>query len=346
MAINTHDPVLMHLLEDRSLTEAQAEQVLEEHERTGRDTRRIVLESEFMEPDRMLEEAALYLSTSVASLNQFSFTQELLKSIPASTARMYNVVPVESTPTSVMLATYEFVAPETMDELVFVLGKDVTFVVVPEADLRSKIDESYGDDSDSVGDMLAALEGELEDAGTLRDKAGSEDINTEEMANLAPVIRFVNLVMYQGVMSRASDIHFEPFETDFKIRYRVDGALYEMSPPPLHLALPIISRVKVMSGLDITERRLPQDGRIQRSIGGKSVDFRVSTLPTAHGESVVLRVLDQSNVGLELENLGMPDAIMQSFQDDVRKPNGIVIVTGPTGSGKTTTLYSALKRIN
>ena len=126
----------------------------------------------------------------------------------------------------------------------------------------------------------------------------------------------------------------------------MDGALYEMSPPPLHLAMPIISRVKVMSGLDITERRLPQDGRIQRSIGGKAVDFRVSTLPTAHGESVVLRVLDQSNVGLELENLGMPDDVMQSFQDDVRKPNGIVIVTGPTGSGKTTTLYSALKRIN
>jgi type IV pilus assembly protein PilB len=156
----------------------------------------------------------------------------------------------------------------------------------------------------------------------------------------------VNLVLYQAVQDRASDIHFEPFENEFKIRYRVDGALYEMQPPPKSLALPVTSRIKVISGLNIAERRLPQDGRIKLTIGGRSVDFRVSTLPTQHGESVVLRILDQSVVQLDLENIGFPDDIYETFLYDISKPNGIIVVTGPTGSGKTTTLYAALKRLN
>ncbi|HIE11077.1 MAG TPA: type II/IV secretion system protein, partial [Kiritimatiellae bacterium] len=160
------------------------------------------------------------------------------------------------------------------------------------------------------------------------------------------MVRFVNLVLYQAVRDRASDIHFEPFESEFKIRYRVDGALYEMTPPPKHLALPVTSRLKVIAGLNIAERRLPQDGRIQLMIGGRPIDFRVSTLPTQFGESVVLRVLDRSVVELEMENLGMAEDVYQAFSDDIRKPNGIIIVTGPTGSGKTTTLYSALRRLN
>ncbi len=152
--------------------------------------------------------------------------------------------------------------------------------------------------------------------------------------------------MYQAIQDRASDIHFEPFETEFKIRYRVDGALYEMSPPPRHLALPVISRVKVMANLNIAERRLPQDGRIQKHIAGRQVDLRVSTLPTQFGESVVLRVLDRSTVNLNLEALGMPPHIYNYILETIEKPNGIFIVTGPTGSGKTTTLYAALNKIN
>jgi len=175
---------------------------------------------------------------------------------------------------------------------------------------------------------------------------GDDEKGLEEAAGSTPVIRFVNLVLYQAVNDRASDIHFEPFEKDFQIRYRVDGALYAMLPPPKRLALPIISRIKVMSGLNIAERRLPQDGRIQLSIGGRPIDLRVSTLPTQFGESVVLRVLDRSVVSLELENLGMPDDVFEGVTRDIRKPNGIIIVTGPTGSGKTTTLYSCLKRLN
>jgi type IV pilus assembly protein PilB len=167
-----------------------------------------------------------------------------------------------------------------------------------------------------------------------------------DIANQAPIVRFVNLVLMQAVQDRASDIHFEPFETEFRIRYRVDGALYEMSPPPKHLALPVISRIKVMANLNISERRLPQDGRINYPIGNRSIDLRVSTLPTQFGESVVLRVLDRSSVNLEVESLGLPSFIYEYVTEAIQRPNGIFIATGPTGCGKTTTLYSALRRVN
>ena len=170
--------------------------------------------------------------------------------------------------------------------------------------------------------------------------------NLEAEANATPIIRYVDLIIYQAIQDRASDIHFEPFETEFKIRYRVDGALYEMSPPPRHLAMPVLSRLKVMANLNIAERRLPQDGRIQLNVGGRQVDLRVSTLPTQYGESVVLRVLDRSAVNLDLEVLGMPKDIYDYICKTIELPNGIFIVTGPTGSGKTTTLYAALNRIN
>jgi len=168
----------------------------------------------------------------------------------------------------------------------------------------------------------------------------------ETLANETPIIRFVNLVLFQAIQDRASDIHFEPFEDEFKIRYRVDGALYEMSPPPKHLALPVISRIKVMSNLDISERRLPQDGRISMQIAGRAIDLRVSTLPTQFGESVVLRVLDRAAVNLDIKTLGFPKAIHEYVTEAIQQPNGIFVVTGPTGSGKTTTLYSCMRSIN
>jgi type IV pilus assembly protein PilB len=153
-------------------------------------------------------------------------------------------------------------------------------------------------------------------------------------------------VLAQAIQARASDIHFEPFETDFKIRYRVDGALYEMAPPPRSLASAVTSRIKVMSQMNIAERRLPQDGRIQTTMSGRQVDLRVSTLPTQFGESIVLRVLDRSTVKLDLGAIGMPKRIYDYICEVIEKPNGIFIVTGPTGSGKTTTLYACLNRIN
>jgi type IV pilus assembly protein PilB len=342
------DLLLDHLLEHGYVTPEQGEDVLDEHNRTGRSIRNIILDMEILTEDTLLEQQSLLMGVRVLDLDRHSVSSDIAKRLPASMARMYNLIPVNADAVTIELATCDFITPEVIDELRFVLGMDVSFVISSEKSIKENLLKFYADGADdSVGSMLHDLESELEDAGDIG--SGTTNLTEEDItttANAAPVIRFVNLVLYQAVQDRASDIHFEPFEHEFKIRYRVDGALYEMSPPPKHLALPVISRIKVMSGLDISERRLPQDGRIQLNIAGRPVDFRVSTLPTQFGESVVLRVLDQSAVGLELERLGMPDDVYNNFSEDITMPNGIILVTGPTGSGKTTTLYAALGRRN
>jgi type IV pilus assembly protein PilB len=345
----THaDPLLDHLLEEGRLTAAQVEEVYDEHGRTGVAVRQILLDSGIFTEDELNTLIAEALGVEVVDLTEISIPTETYAVLTSDTARMYNVVPVDAEPSRVTIATYQYPGANMVDELHFLLGREVAFVIARKADIEELLLKHYGEDSASISDMYSALESELAGAGE-KSKV-QEDITAESLesaASQAPVIKFVNLVLLQAVQARASDIHFEPFEHDFRIRYRVDGALYEMAPPPKHLALAIISRVKVISGLNISERRLPQDGRIQLTLAGRSVDFRVSCLPTVHGESVVLRVLDQTGgVGLELESLGMPDDVHAWFLDDIQKPNGIILVTGPTGSGKTTTLYSALKRLN
>jgi type IV pilus assembly protein PilB len=338
------DPLLEQLVEQGYLTGEQMLDIVAEHGETGKPVRNMVVDRGLIERDALLEVIAGYMGTHVVNLPALDIPPDVIHRVPASVARMYNIVPVSMTDNSVELAVCDVINPQVMDELMFVLTCDVSFVVAREDDVRACINQFYGDDSAAVNDMLAAFEGE--DAGDLALVDENDEQGIEEAAGSTPVIRFVNLVLFQAVNDRASDIHFEPFEKEFRIRYRVDGALYEMAPPPRRLALPLISRVKVMSNLNIAERRLPQDGRIQITVGGRVIDLRVSTLPTQFGESVVLRVLDQSNVSLTIENLGMPDDVYTKFTNDIKKPNGIVIVTGPTGSGKTTTLYSGLKRVN
>ena len=343
------DPVLQLLAERTDLSDDQAADILAEQERSGKPTRQILLDMEMMTEDQLLGLFAEYLGTEAINLPATDVPPDVIHSVPASVARMYNVVPVEVGTNSVTLAISSLVSPEVMDELGFVLTRDVAFVMAREEDIQTFINQFYGDDSAAVNDMLSALESEIEESGDsvlLGDGDEEDERGIEEAAGSTPVIRFVNLVLYQAVTDRASDIHFEPFEKEFKIRYRVDGSLYEMRPPAKRLAMPIISRVKVMSGLNIAERRLPQDGRMQLTIAGRPIDLRVSTLPTQFGESVVLRVLDRSVVSLDLENLGMPEDVYRLMTEDVERPNGILVVTGPTGCGKTTTLYSGLRRIN
>jgi len=337
-------PLLYNLLQEGDVAESNVVDILDEHERTGRATRDILIDMEMITEPLLLERIATLMGTSVLDLSHYEVGLEALHSIKNYIARQYNVVCVESSPDHLVLATYDLIPPEAEDDIKFVEEKGISWVVASESAIASTIKEHYAMDSD-YGDMLDAMD----NIGTLPDSVDSADESVESLegaANSAPVVRFVNLVMQQAVADKASDIHFEPFEHEFKIRIRVDGALYEMAPPPKHLAMPIISRVKVMAGLDIAERRLPQDGRIERKIGGEPVDFRVSCLPTIHGESVVLRVLDRGSVGLDLANLGLPEDVFDWFVTDIDKPNGIVIVTGPTGSGKTTTLYAGLDRIN
>ncbi|HRR33659.1 MAG TPA: ATPase, T2SS/T4P/T4SS family [Kiritimatiellia bacterium] len=342
---SAYDPLLDLVVSNGIIDQQQADELREEHKNTGHSIRQLLIDNGFVSEDDLLGMMAAYQGCDVVDLSVMALDTDVVQSIPASVARMYNVLPVYATAGTITLATSNLVDLHVMDELMFVLTKDVQFAMAREKDVTDRVKEYYGDESASVSDMLNSLESDLTlDSSLNVDEA--DDKSLESAAAAAPVVRFVNLVLYQAVTDRASDIHFEPFETDFKIRYRVDGALYEMSPPPRRLALPIISRIKVMSGLNIAERRIPQDGRIALTVAGHQVDLRVSCLPTAHGESVVLRVLDRSAVSLDLENVGLPEDVYEVLTMDIEKPNGIIVVTGPTGSGKTTTLYSCLRRIN
>jgi type IV pilus assembly protein PilB len=232
---------------------------------------------------------------------------------------------------------------QAVDDLRLLLNCKITAVVAPADQIDALLGEHYSK-ADSMADMMDELASDDRLAKLGDPTAGG--INIEEMADDNQVVKLLNLVLLQAIRDRASDIHFEPFETEFKMRYRIDGILYEMVPPPQHLGPAITSRVKVMANLDIAERRLPQDGRIELNIGGNPVDLRVAILPTIYGESCVMRVLDRSNVELSLDRIGFRTEDYDKFQGLIHKPNGIVVVTGPTGSGKTTTLYAALAELN
>lgn len=266
---------------------------------------------------------------------------ETLQVIQAEAARQYAVVPLYLSEGGVHFLAADPFNSSIIDDLTFALNLEINLIVCDPEQVQSLLDHYYPAREGSIQDLLGG--GGFEEFEDLDD---GKEADLTEAANETPIIRFVNLVMQQAIRAQASDIHFEPFEDEFKIRYRVDGALYEMAPPPKSLALPVISRIKVIADLNIAEHRIPQDGRIKMTIEGRAVDLRVSTLPTQFGESVVLRVLDKSAVNLDLDSLGLPENIKTGIRDAVRRPNGIFIVTGPTGSGKTTTLYSALKEVN
>ncbi len=337
---------LLALIKERSLIDdMQLEEVTQEHARSGKPLLQVLQDFGFLDLETLLQIQADHLGTEVVRIRESDLTEEVVKAMPAETARMYQCVPVGVYGSTVRVAMADPLNPSVVDELGFVIGKEIQIVVADPADIERAVNKFYTEQSESVSDILKALGADQDIAKEVAEVAsGVTDLN--DLANEAPIIRFVNLVLYQAVQDRASDIHFEPFEDEFKIRYRVDGALYEMAPPPKHLAVPVTSRLKVMANLDIAERRLPQDGRITVSIAGRQIDLRVSTLPTQFGESVVLRVLDRSTVSLDLEHLGLPTFIFDYMAEAIQQPNGIVIVTGPTGCGKTTTLYSALRKVN
>ena len=345
------DPVLHPLLalikEQNLIDDLQLEEVMQEQARSGKNCSQILVDFEMVDMDTQLELIARQLGTQVVNLSDRELTPEILQTIPASTARMYQCIPVEVSGSTIQVALAEPLNPSTVDELAYIVRKDIQLVVADPTAIEKLIEKHYGDESESVGDILKELSADTDIAKEASAAAATEDAaDMTNLANEVPIVRFVNLVLMQAVQDRASDIHFEPFEDEFKIRYRVDGALYEMSPPPKHLALPVISRLKVMANMNISERRLPQDGRINLPLGNRQIDLRVSTLPTQFGESLVLRVLDRSAVSLDLETLGLPKYVHDFVNEAILQPNGIFIVTGPTGSGKTTTLYSCLRKVN
>jgi type IV pilus assembly protein PilB len=331
------------LIEEDLCSEDQLVEIEEEHERTGKVFQDLLVDYEIISKDELLGLIARNLGTDVVDITIVDVEKEIIDMIDPSTIRMYNVIPLKYEDETLTVASSNPLNYQIAEELHFILGKNIFIVISSPEDIETAIEKYYPIDSGSMHDMLESMDIEIDDGGDLE----GEDLSSiEDAAGLTPIVRFVDVILYQAIKAEASDIHFEPFEKEFKIRYRVDGALYEMTPPPQNLATPVISRVKILSGLNIAERRLPQDGRIQLRIAGRPVDLRVSTLPTAHGESVVLRVLDRSVINLDLDVLGISPTVLGQIRDIIHLPNGIFLVTGPTGSGKTTTLYSALKEIN
>jgi len=339
----THKQLAEFFVEQRVLEPSQAEDVLNEAELNGKTIAQAMMDGGFIDEAGFYQTIANGLVTDFIDVTERDIAPEILHLIPSGLARLHGALPIEMSGSTLRVALVDPFDLHTAEDLRFALGKDIQVVVSPPEQIEELIKQYYGTDTTSMEDVLKQL-GEAGELLQLRETDGDAAVEAE--ANTTPIIRFVDLVLYHAIQDRASDIHFEPFENEFKIRYRVDGALYEMSPPPRHLALPVISRVKVMANMNIAERRLPQDGRIQKNIAGRNVDLRVSTLPTQYGESLVLRVLDRSIVNLDLEALGMPDYIFNFLLEMIERPNGIFIATGPTGSGKTTTLYSCLRRIN
>jgi type IV pilus assembly protein PilB len=333
-------------IEQCVLEPSQAEDVLSEVELNGKTVAQAMIDGGFIDEHGFYQTIANGLGTDLIDLAERDIAPEILRLIPSGLARLHGALPVEMSGTTLRVALVDPFDLHAAEDLRFALGKDIHVVVSPSDQIEDLIKQHYGTDTTSMDEVLKQLgqAGELLSVSGGREGDGEAAVEAE--ANATPIIRFVDLILYQAIQDRASDIHFEPFENEFKIRYRVDGALYEMSPPPRHLALPVISRLKVMGNMNIAERRLPQDGRIQKNIAGRNVDLRVSTLPTQFGESLVLRVLDRSIVNLDLEALGMPDYIYNFLLEMIERPNGIFIATGPTGSGKTTTLYSCLRKVN
>jgi type IV pilus assembly protein PilB len=331
-------------VEQNVLHASQVDDVLQEANLNGKNIEQTLVDSGFVDERGFYQVIADALGTDFIDLSESEIAPEILRLIPAGLARLHQALPIATHGNTLTVALLDPLDLRAVEDLRFALGKDVQVVVATTEQVEDRIKRYYGTDSSSMEDILKQL-GETGELLAQREKEeGTSAVEAE--ANATPIIRFVDLILFQAIQDRASDIHFEPFENEFKIRYRVDGALYEMAPPPRHLALPVISRIKVMANMNIAERRLPQDGRIQKNVAGRTVDLRVSALPTQFGESVVLRVLDRSTVNLDLEALGLPDYIHDYIIEIINRPNGIFIVTGPTGSGKTTTLYSCLRKIN
>jgi type IV pilus assembly protein PilB len=308
----------------------------------------ILVDLNYLKPVDIQIALAGQAGMSFVDLSKFTMTDELKGLIPADNIQMYQIVPVEYNATAKRLKI-AMKSPDNfraVDDLRLLMGFNVDAVVADPTLIEDLIKVHFSK-KESVSDVVSALASD-EKFKALEGR-GAESVDLDAVMEAAEdnqVVKLLNLVLLQAIKDRASDIHFEPFENEFKMRYRIDGVLYEMVPPPKHLGPAITSRIKVMANLDIAERRLPQDGRVELTVGGNPVDLRVAILPTIHGESCVMRVLDRSNVELSVDRLGMREDDLETFRRLIHKPNGIVIVTGPTGSGKTTTLYAALAELN
>ncbi|MDO5554126.1 MAG: ATPase, T2SS/T4P/T4SS family [Planctomycetia bacterium] len=330
--------------------EEQLELLIEEQlQRGGELLGQIAISMNMITEEQLAQALAEQLGLQVVAISDLTIPPDVLSHLTEPMAQLYRVIPLSFRNDVLTIAMSEPQNISVLDELRNFLGYQIRAVVATPHEIEAALERYYATDQ---GESVESIISSMEDDKDLLSQAmaaeqGDLDLaSTEALSESAPVRKLLNMVFLLGIKDHASDIHFEPFEDEFKIRIKADGTLYEMVPPPRHLASAITTRIKVLANLDIAEKRLPQDGRIRLMVAGHPVDFRVSVLPTMFGESVVCRILDKSVISLDLNNVGMSEDLMSQFREVIQKPNGIVLVTGPTGSGKTTTLYAALSELN
>jgi len=334
------------LVKNNLIAKEQLAKALEEQKDSGGQLRlgTILIKNGLInEPDLTSFLSKQYGVPSI-NLADFEIDSAVIKIIPSEIGQKYQIVPVNRAGSTLIVAMSDPSNIFAIDDIKFMTGYNVEVVVASETAIRAAIDKYY-DQSASLADVMGDLE--MEDLEIIGEEEEVDIGSLERATEDAPVVKLVNLILTDAIKKKASDIHIEPYERVFRVRYRIDGVLYEVMKPPLKLKNAITSRLKIMAELDIAERRLPQDGRIKIKLGGgKDMDFRVSVLPTLFGEKVVLRLLDKSNLQLDMTKLGYEPEALEHFQKEIHKPFGMVLVTGPTGSGKTVSLYSALSELN
>ena len=335
------------------IDEDQLWDILEEQKQSpGEVIGQVAIRMGIIDEAKLTEALAEQWGMPVVNLEETNIPPKVLELVPETMASIYKIMPISLKDDVLTVAMADPQNMAALDDLRNFLGYDVRGAVSSLAAVEGAISRHYsavGDDSmEGIIDELEKLKDDSDkgDDNPLITGQGPIELGGDEMVDSQPIRKLLNMVLLLAIKDQASDIHFEPFEDEFKIRVKADGVLYEMVPPPRHLANAIVSRIKVMANLDIAERRLPQDGRIELNVGGNAVDLRVSVLPTMFGESVVMRVLDRTVIQLDLNKIGMDANTLTNFREMIKTPNGIVLVTGPTGSGKTTTLYSALNELN
>jgi type IV pilus assembly protein PilB len=332
------------LVRENLITVQALRKAQEEQQKNGSRIGTALIKTGAIEESKLTDFLSKQYGVPAINLKDFDIDPEIIKLVPKEVAEKHLVIPVNRAGPSLIVAMCDPSNIYAVDDLKFLTGYNIESVVASEISIREAIERYYAEKGPSLDDIVGEV------AADDIEVAKEEDENIEEMAKAAddaPVVKLVNLILMDAIKKRASDIHVEPYEKDFRVRFRIDGALYEVMRPPMKLRNAITSRLKIMAELDISERRLPQDGRIKIKLGqGKEMDFRVSVCPTLFGEKVVMRLLDKSNLQLDMTKLGFDAQPLAWFKEAIDRPYGMVLVTGPTGSGKTTTLYSALSSLN
>lgn len=345
------------LIKEDIITLDQLKSAIEEQRRTGKRLGEALLSLGYINEYQLVEFLSKQFGVPAVNLDEFEVSLDAIKTVPRDTALKYNLIPINKTGSTLVLAMSDPSNIFAVDDLKFATGNNIEVVVASERAIKKAIDFYYGTeeqwenkgkdrepDGHDIDQMMHALEDYVVELGQ---ESSMDDMDLERASEEAPVVKLVNHILFDSVRKGASDIHIEPYEKDYRIRYRIDGVLYDVMHPPAQLKNAVSSRVKIMSNLDIAERRLPQDGRIKVRIGkDRTMEYRVSVCPTIFGEKIVLRLLDKESLQLDLTKLGFEESQLEEFKKAIYKPYGMVLITGPTGSGKTTTLYSSLIDLN